>query len=169
MRSLVLLALVVIAAGCTGDDGLDNASTEPTVVSGSASATALLTDVGASEEDGYDRVVFTFANEVPGYDVRYVDRPIVEDGSGEEIEVGGESVLVARFEPALDADLTKEEAPATYTGPARFSPRGKAIVELVRTGGFEAVLTWAIGTTTEAPFRVTTETDPPRVIVDVSR
>ena len=30
------------------------------------------------------------------------------------------------------------------------------IAELVRTGGFEAVLTWAIGTNAEAPFLVTT-------------
>ena len=80
----------------------------------------------------------------------------------------GCSVLVVRMEPALDADLTKETAPRTYLGPARFTPDTSAVVELVRTGGFEAVLTWAVGVDAERPFRVTRLEQPARIVLDVA-
>ena len=76
-------------------------------------------------------------------------------------------MLVIRMEPALDADLTQASAPRTYTGPTRFSPATSAIVEVVRTGGFEAVLTWAAGVDEKAPFRVTRLESPARLVIDV--
>ena len=179
--ALVLVGFALLAAGCdSGDDStstgaetqsdpvLADASTDPVVVKGSASETALLTAIDVAAHEGYERVVFEFANEVPGYDVRYVERPVVADGSGNEVEVEGSEVLLVRMEPALDADLTQEDAPATYTGPTRFTPDTSVIAELVRTGGFEAVLTWAIGTTTEAPFVVSTLDGPPRLVIDIA-
>ena len=42
------------------------------------------------------------------------------------------------------------------------------IVELVRAGGFEAVLTWVMGLKQQTPFRVQTLTGPPRLVVDVA-
>ena len=104
---------------------------------------------------------------MPGYEVGYVERPVVADGSGDEVAIEGGAVLGVRMEPALDADLTQESAPRTYTGPNRFSPSTAVVVELVRTGGFEAVLTWGIGIDDERPFRVTTLVDPPRIVIDV--
>jgi len=71
------------------------------------------------------------------------------------------------MEPALDADLTQESAPRTYTGPKRFAPDTAVVVELVGTGGFEAVLTWAVGIDAERLFRVATFSDPPRIVIDV--
>lgn len=127
----------------------------------------MLSGVRAASHPGYDRVVFEFLNGIPGYDVRYVDRPIVADGSGEEVAVEGGVVLVVRMEPALDADLTQESAPRTYMGPTRFSPSARAVVELVRTGGFEAVLTWAVGVDVKHPFRVTRMQNPARIVIDV--
>jgi hypothetical protein len=67
---------------------------------------------------------------------------------------------------ALDADLTKRGAPRTYTGPTRFSPRTPEIAELVRTGGFEAVLTWAVGLHDRVDFRVSALKAPARLVVD---
>ena len=72
------------------------------------------------------------------------------------------------MEPALDADLTQESAPATYTGPTRFSPDTAEVVELVRIGGFEGVLTWAIGVDGRQPFRVTRLEAPARLVIDVA-
>jgi hypothetical protein len=40
------------------------------------------------------------------------------------------------------------------------------VKELVRTGDFEAVLSWAIGLGERVDFRVTTATSPARLIVD---
>jgi hypothetical protein len=179
--ALVLVGFALLVAGCGGNDEatatdeetqsdqiLTDASTDPVVVKGASTETALLTAIRVARHEGYERVVFEFANEVPGYDVRYVERPVLADGSGDEVEVAGTSVLLVRMEPALDADLTQESAPKTYTGPTRFSPDTSIIAELVRTGGFEAVLNWAIGTNAEAPFIVTTLNGPPRLVIDLA-
>lgn len=186
-RVLLLTVAVLLSAGCSGTDddqpvtteatttvttttspGLEGASTMPVTWTSPITETALLTDVRAAAHSGYDRVVFEFRNGLPGYDVRYVEPPVLADGSGEEVPVAGAAALVVRMEPALDADLTQESAPRTYTGPARFSPSTATIVELVRTGGFEAVLTWAVGVDEKRPFRVTRLEDPARIVIDVS-
>ena len=181
VRALLLVVAAVLLGGCGGKDDevpvtstttpvptLEGASTEPAVWTGASTETELLTDVRAARHPGYDRVVFEFRSGVPGYDVRYVEPPVQADGSGEEVAVSGGAVLRVRMEPALDADLAQESAPRTYTGPTRFSPDTAAVVELVRTGGFEAVLTWAIGVDAKRSFRVTRLESPARIVIDVS-
>jgi hypothetical protein len=42
------------------------------------------------------------------------------------------------------------------------------VKELVRTGDFEAVLSWAIGLEKQSEFRVQTLDDPARLVVDVA-
>ena len=181
VRALLLLVAAVLLGGCGGKDDevpaastttpvptLEGASTEPAVWKGASTETELLTDVRAARHAGYDRVVFEFRNGVPDYDVRYVEPPVRADGSGDEVAVAGGAVLRVRMEPALDADLTQESAPRTYTGPTRFSPDTEAVVELVRTGGFEAVLTWAIGVDAKRPFRITRLESPARIVIDIS-
>ena len=146
VRALLLVVAVAFLAGCGGsdddsarDDRGDDAGDDrrgrrrppasrapPRPVSrwkSDLGETALLTGVRAASHDGYDRVVFEFRNGVPGYDVGYVERPVRADGSGEPVEVDGGAVLLVRMEPALDADLTQESAPRTYTGPARLRAR----------------------------------------------
>jgi hypothetical protein len=186
IRGLLVTLAALLLAGCGGKDDetagttvstdtvsttstpvLDDASTDPVVVKGESTEVSLLTDVRAAAHDGYDRIVFQFRNGLPGYDVRYTDRPVVADGSGEEVPVDGGAVLLIRMEPALDADLTQSSAPRTYTGPQRFSPTTTAVAELVRTGGFEAVLTWAAGVDEKRPFVVSTLESPARLVVDV--
>jgi len=160
-----------VPAGTTGTGSspvLEGAGTDPVVVTGTSSDVSLLTDVRAARHDGYDRIVFQFRNGLPGYDVRYVDKPVVADGSGEEVAVEGGAVLLVRMEPALDADLTQESAPLTYTGPQRFTPTTTAVAELVRTGGFESVLTWAVGVDERRPFKVTRLESPARIVIDVA-
>lgn len=187
VRVLLLTVAALLLGGCAGKDDeppvttattttvttttppvVEGASTTPVVWSSSITETALLSGVRVAGHEGYDRVVFEFQNGVPGYDVRYLEPPILADGSGEEVPVAGGAALVVRMEPALDADLTQESAPTTYTGPTRFSPSTSAVVELVRTGGFEAVLTWAVGVDEKRPFRVTRLESPARIVLDVS-
>ena len=151
----------------TGIDTMPTASTNPVTAKATNKQTALLTAVRAARHEGYDRIVFEFANALPGYDVRYVQPPIVEDGSGRTVAVKGSYFLRIRMQNALDADLTKPSAPRTYTGPTRFSPGTPEIAELVRSGGFEGVLTWVAGLVDRVDFRVTALQSPPRVVVDV--
>ena len=131
-------APVVPPSTVDGIDPMDGASTDPVTVPATNTETALHTDVRAARHEGYDRVVFAFRNVLPGYDVRYIDRPVTADGSGDEVAVDGAYVVQVRMESALDADLEQEGAPPTYTGPTRFSPGTPEVVELVRTGASRA-------------------------------
>jgi hypothetical protein len=152
----------------TTTPALAGASTDPVSWKGKAKQTSLLTDVRAAAHDGFDRIVLQFRGDLPGYQVGYVQRPVLEDGSGKPVDVTGGAVLLVRMEPALDADLTKESAPRTYTGPTRLSPATSSVRELVRAGGFESVLSWAVGVDEKRPFRVTRLENPSRIVVDVS-
>lgn len=147
---------------------MTGASDRPAVAASENSEVALLTAVRAARHEGYDRVVFEFANAVPGYDIRYATGPVHADGSGALVRVGGNHAVIVRMQNALDADLSKPGAPATYRGPNRFSPGTPEIAELVRVGGFEGVLTWSVGLVDRVPFRVTTLNTPPRLVVDLS-
>ncbi len=86
------------------------------------------------------------------------------------MNVKGAAVVVVRMEPGSGFDLNTGEGVLTYKGPKRIdgSAAGTSVVqELVRTGDFEAVLTWAIGLSDRVDFRVRTATSPSRLIVDL--
>lgn len=116
----------------------------------------LLTGVDTGLHAGYDRVVFRFRGDTPGYEAHYADRPIRADGSGEEIAVAGDAVLLLRMQQA--SGRTRDAAAdRTYTGPTRLPfPAGFAVTEVVQVGDVEGVLTWAIGLREQVPFRVDT-------------
>jgi hypothetical protein len=133
------------------------------------SDTALLERIAVGRHEGYDRVVFQFRNGLPGYGVKYVEEPLKEDGSGKPVTVKGNAVVVVRMEPASGFDLNTGEGVLVYKGPKQIdgSSAGTSVVQqLVRTGDFEAVLSWAIGLSDKVDFRVTTATSPDRLIVD---
>ncbi|MDQ3822989.1 MAG: hypothetical protein M3321_07105, partial [Actinomycetota bacterium] len=152
-----------------GIDPLAGAGTDPVVAGASGAATALLERVALGRHEGYDRVVFQFRNVVPGYRVEYVEPPLREDGSGDRVDVSGTAFVVVRMEPASGFDLEVPEGELVYTGPRRLSgvDAGASVVrEVVRTGDFEAVLTWAVGVSDRVDFRVRTLSSPHRLVVD---
>lgn len=151
-----------------GIDPMDDAGTDPVSGTAQVEGTALISEVAVARHEGYDRVVFTFENGRPGYQVGYVDGPLTEDGSGEPVAVEGSAYLQVRMEPASIADLSGEEYRPTYTGPSRIDADTPEVTEVVRTGDFEAVAHWVIGVTDPGvAFRVLTLSDPPRLVVDV--
>lgn len=150
-------------------DPLAGASTTPVEAHTTPSQTALLERIAIGRHEGYDRVVFQFKNDLPGYRVEYVEPPLKEDGSGNVIPVKGSAFVVVRMEPASGFDLSKNEGELVYKGPRRLagSDSGTSTVqEAARTGDFEAVLSWAIGLQDRVDFRVTTAQSPARLIVD---
>jgi hypothetical protein len=152
-----------------GIDPLAGAGTSPVEGPASGSETALLDRIAVGRHEGYDRVVFQFTNGLPGYRVEYVQPPLKEDGSGKPVSVTGNAVVVVRMEPASGFDLNTAEGVMVYKGPKRIdaTSAGTSVVqELVRTGDFEAVLSWAIGLTDKVDFKVTTASSPSRLIVD---
>ena len=153
-----------------GTDALEGAATTPVVAASTGSETALLERIAVGRHEGYDRVVFQFQNGLPGYRVEYVQPPLKEDGSGNPVSVQGNAVVVVRMEPASGFDLNTGEGVMTYKGPKRIDAAAagaSAVQELVRTGDFEAVLSWAIGLSDKVDFRVRTATSPSRLIVDL--
>ena len=156
--------------GTTGPDPVANASTNTVTQESESGETALLEAVGMSGHKTYDRIVFTFKNAVPGYQVGYISKPVTQDGSGAKVNITGDAVLSIRMEPASGFDVNTGEGVMVYKGPKRIAAVAtgtKAVSEIVRTGDFEAVLTWAAGLPEQLPFAVSTDENPPRLIVDV--
>ncbi|MGZ4397420.1 MAG: AMIN-like domain-containing (lipo)protein, partial [Gaiellaceae bacterium] len=156
----------------TTSDGIDTlagASTGPVDGQAQIQGTALLERVDLARHEGYDRVVFQFRNGLPGYRVAYAEAPLHEDGSGKPVPVAGNYFVVVRMEPASGFDLGTGDGKLVYTGPRRLAGSGAGtseVSEIVRTGDFEAVLTWAVGLVDRVDFRVTTLSDPARLVVD---
>ena len=192
--ALVVVLTAVAASGCSGsDDGADTRAAAPPAppattrtqrpsleplagmrtqrvsARGDATETALLNRVAIGRHEGFERVVFQFRNVLPGYDVQYVEPPLHEDGSGDRVEIAGSAFVEVRMERASGFDVETGEGALVYKGPRRIrgSQAGASTVqELVRTGDFEAQLTWAIGLSDRVGFRVLVLQTPPRLVVD---
>jgi hypothetical protein len=161
---LAALALTACAEAAALPDSVGPTASEAPP----ADAPAVLEDVRLAGHDGYDRLTFQFRGDaVPGFDVGYAPQPITADPEGGDIEVAGEAVLAVRLAPASGADL-HDGYEQVYVGPQRLESDTTAVTEAVLTGDFEAVLGWAVGTRAEAPFRVSVQDDPVRVVVDVA-
>jgi hypothetical protein len=129
---------------------------------------AYLLDVRSAAHDGFDRVVLEFDGpDEPSWRVTSVDAPIVEDASGDPVEVEGVAFLELRLTPASGVDLTGPELDVVYDGPDRVGVHGNVVTEVVRVGDFEANLAWVVGLTRPAPFAVAFFDDPLRLVVDV--
>lgn len=173
------VALMVAGGGCA-DEASEGAATATTASTAStatepagfATSTVstpvgemgLLADVTADAAGRVDRVTFEFEGALPGYRVGFVERPLVQDGSGDTIEVIGAAVLGVHFEPASGFDLSGEGR-QVYSGPTNLDLATRVIVDVVRVGDFEANLDWAIGVRSKLPFSVSTLDD--RLVVDI--
>ncbi len=122
----------------------------------------LLVGIRTASQPGYDRIVFDFQGQLPGYDIRYVSR-VVEDGSGETVQVPGRRFLLIRFDPANAHD---EAGRAT-------APRSATVnLPMLRAyrmvGDFEAVVSVALGLDDTVGFRVGELGSPNRIYVDIA-
>ena len=112
----------------------------------------------------FDRIVFDFRDNIPGYRIEYVEPPISQDGSGEPLEIEGEAFLYVRFNVAQAHD---ESGNSTYTGPREITPGLESVSEMEMAGDFEGYVTWGIGLPEELDFRVIDLADPYRVVIDI--
>jgi len=140
------------------------------VASPAASATALLTNVHETGDRCVDHVVFDFTGKTagpPGYVLTYTTSPVTADASGAQVNVAGNAVVLVKIQPGSTFDF--EAGRPTYTGPKRIAVTGANHVrELVQTGDFEGVLTWAIGLDTKRPFSVQATATPKQLVVTIS-
>ena len=131
------------------------------------SGPALLAKIRIGHHQGYDRIVFQFANALPGYRVSYVRPPFHQDGSGRPVKVHGRAFAFVRLEPASGYDMANNKP--VYRGPSRIAgaAHGTSVIrEAVRTGDFESVLGWVVGLEKQVPFRVVGLKGPPRLVID---
>jgi hypothetical protein len=126
---------------------------------------AHLVAVRAARQDTVDRVVFEFSDRVPGYRVSYVQKPI-RGTSGQEVPLSENFILEFHMQQA--SGFNQDTGQPTYTGPKQVQPAGtRALGELKQVEDFEAVLTWVAGLKTQVPFRVSTLSSPPRLVIDL--
>ncbi len=163
------------APGSTPSDvpatALPDASLGQRSAPGDGTGTALLTAVRIGRNEGFERIVFEFEGDpMPGYRVQWIDGPVTADGSGEPVEVAGDAHLEIILQPASGVDLASDELRVTYEGPDRIATDGRTelLEDLVRTGDFEAVLTWVAGASEQVPFRVLALRSPTRLAIDLA-
>lgn len=124
---------------------------------------ATLVAVRTAAHDGFDRIVFEFAEQVPGYHTEYIDRPVRKCGSGNVTQVAGDGWLEVRMYPA---NAHTEEGQPTVAERERM-PNLPVLSELELTCDFEAVVTWVFGVESPNRYQVRELSSPPRLVVDV--
>ncbi|MCB1257023.1 MAG: hypothetical protein KDB26_07960 [Microthrixaceae bacterium] len=142
-----------------------DADESPKVVDFPAHETAFLKEVRVAKHSGFDRVVFEFDGEVPGYRVEYVDE-LAEDGSGDAVQLQGVPLRVI-IAPASGVDLSGDTYEQIYTGPRSINGVGGVVEQIADAGDFEGQITWGIGVTERRPFVVSTLTNPTRLVIDI--
>jgi hypothetical protein len=183
LRIVGLTALVVLLSGCGSGNGSSEQaaprSSEPTATTvaceppaGAGTSAQLspavperetmyLTNVTAYTDRCGDRITFDFkkgGQPRPGFNVSYepAESAKVEDGSGKPIEIEGSAFLVVRLMPAMTAEISGDKVEPTYIGPRGIRPKGFSFVlNVVKTGDFESVVTWVIGLQEKRPFKAT--------------
>lgn len=126
-----------------------------------------LTQVRAAAHDGYDRVVLEFRGaEPPSHDVRYVDEA-TGDTSGLTLDVEGETFLYIGTAIVLNPVDVGDPEDSVLTGPSDIGDA--AISGLFSEGPSEGHSATFIGLDSARDFRVTTLTDPARIVVDIKR
>ena len=120
--------------------------------------------IRTAAQEGYDRVVFEFSgDQVPGYEVEYVDGTVRACGSGDVVPLAGESALSVRFRAA---QAHTPEGRSTL--PSRtLAPNHPVVKEVKLICDFEGELQWVLGLASRNPYRIAALTSPARLVVDI--
>jgi hypothetical protein len=124
-----------------------------------------LNGVRLARQENYDRLVFEFADQVPGYTVGYRPLPATADGSGAPIPLPGATDMVLITLTPARAHRDENGTP-TYTGPPTVKGNSVKVTEAKAAGDFEGHVTWVAGLRSKVPFRVLVLSGPPRLVVD---
>ena len=123
----------------------------------------ILKQIRGAAHVGFDRVVFEFDGPLPAQrDVSFVPE-IIADPSGLPVPIIGKALLSVTFSSANGHD----EDGNVFTD-ERTTLGLPNVIQVVRSGDFEAVLSFGIGLAKRTQFNVFTLTNPSRVVIDVT-
>ncbi|WP_375770183.1 hypothetical protein [Archangium gephyra] len=126
-------------------------------------APVTLREVRTARNEGFDRLVLQFdGDQLPGYHIEYVDKPVIKCGSGDPTEVAGQGWLQVRVQPAQ----AHEGSQVTVAERER-KPGLPMVQELELTCDFEGEVTWVLGVKSPNKYRVMELREPTRLVVDV--
>jgi hypothetical protein len=117
------------------------------------------------ELGGWERIVFEFSGDAwPPATVQYVGNAVA-CGSGQPISgLKGNVILEVAFTSAQShGNDGNPTIPGEVNGP------GKTVLNGLRACDFEGHVTWDFGLTGKQNFKVSTLTNPPRVVIDVKQ
>ncbi|GLW05471.1 hypothetical protein Misp01_06010 [Microtetraspora sp. NBRC 13810] len=124
----------------------------------------MITGARYARHPGFDRVVLDIDGSLPGYTVNWTDE-VVQDGSGDPVDVDGGAYLQIRMTPAQAHD---EDGEVTWPGGPVFQAGLPNVRTVVRNGDFEGIVSVAIVLDRRAAFRVLEQRAPNRLVVDVA-
>jgi len=157
VASLIVVAVLAVASPASAA-AIPDFGTQPVQDTSSPGGSAI-TDVRVGANEGFDRFVVEFAGEVGAYFVSYVDA-VTQDGSGDVVPVEGEALI------QVSLNGVPNEPPAPQE---TINANLSGLLQVVGAGaGFEATVSYGLGTTEQTGFRAFTLTDPSRLVVDIA-
>jgi len=146
------------------------ASTQPAQSTAGPSKQALLRDVRFTAS-ACPRVVFEFENAPLSYTVEYRNPPFSNCGSGARVDTSGwgsAAYVVFHSNSASGVDLSGPTFRRTYTKSNDIAPASSILRRIHETCDFEGTLEWVVALDVRHPFKVSTLTAPPRLVIDIS-
>ena len=115
------------------------------------------------EDGGWERIVFEFAGtQLPGAVVQYVSQA-TSCGSGQTLTVNGSAILEVAI---TNTQAHDNNGVATLNSPAA-GPGGRVINQGLSSCDFEGHVTWDFGLNGKHNFKVSTLTNPVRLVIDI--
>ncbi|GAA4578796.1 hypothetical protein GCM10023194_02610 [Planotetraspora phitsanulokensis] len=139
-------------------------STKPISVERSPVPPPTVTGVRYARHASFDRVVVDLAGARTGYAVKWVPR-LVQDGSGAVVKIKGGAYLQVTLFPAY---AHNEAGEPTWKGPREVAAKLPNVTHVVKTGDFEGVVGVGLVLKHKAGFRVTEQSSPTRLVIDVA-
>lgn len=125
----------------------------------------ILRAVRSASQPGFDRIAFEFDSAgLPAWRAEYVDRPVVNCGSGEPVRVAGDAWLQISFSGAQ----ARSEKGESTAGARRRKLAQPIARELVRTCDFEGEITYVIGVARPNAYIPRIMSAPSRLVIDVA-
>ncbi len=129
---------------------------------GDATMPANVGDVRVGTHAGYDRIVFQVDGSLlPSLEISQVSPPFARDPSGLPLSVEGKAFVRLLLRNAEGHDLAvalRDQQPGY-----------PVLTELAMQGDFEGVYSWIAGLEAPTCVRVTTLTDPTRIVIDLQQ